>query len=66
MLHWLQTPHIGNNVTFMQLENGEFGAIMVATAGIERLQIKTPHTFTFTPDIMLPACGHESLIETRE
>lgn len=45
------------NTRLAKLETGAYDAIILAGAGIERLNIATPHVFTFTSDVMLPACG---------
>lgn len=50
-----------------KLSDGEFDAIILAEAGLERLNIEGYHRIIFPKDIMLPACGQGALgIETRK
>lgn len=47
--------------------NGDFDAIIMAAAGMKRLDLGTPYEYTLKPDIFLPAVGQGALgIECRE
>jgi hydroxymethylbilane synthase len=49
-----------------KLRNGEYDAIVLAAAGIDRLDVGARHTVPFPVDVMLPAVGQGALgIETR-
>lgn len=51
-------PLRGNvNTRLAKLENGEFDAIVLAAAGLERLELAEHITQQFTPDEMLPAAA---------
>ena len=66
-------PHLelvdlrGNvNTRLQKLQNGEFAAIILAMAGLERLQMTDHVQHTFTATEMLPAIGQGAIgIETR-
>ena len=50
-----------------KLESGEFEAIVLAVAGVNRLSLTSKISQTFEADLMLPAVGQGALgIETRE
>ncbi|KTC66488.1 porphobilinogen deaminase [Legionella adelaidensis] len=61
------TPLRGNiNTRLQKLKDNQFDAIVLAIAGLERLQIQTPYQEIFTEDLMLPAAGQGALgIECR-
>lgn len=49
-----------------KLERGDFDAIILACAGLERMQLQEKIQQTLTTDIMLPACGQGAIgIECR-
>lgn len=49
-----------------KLESGEYDAIILAVAGLERLKMQAMITKVIQPEIMLPACGQGALgIECR-
>lgn len=60
-------PLRGNIQTRLaKMEAGEFDAIVLAAAGLERMALQHLITETFDEDIMLPACGQGALgIECR-
>jgi len=60
-------PLRGNVQTRLsKLESGEYDAIILAAAGLERLGMQEKITETLSADIMLPACGQGALgIECR-
>lgn len=50
-----------------KLEEGEFDAIILATAGLQRLGLKAPFMLPLDPDRIMPAAGQGALgIECRE
>ena len=62
------SPVRGNLGTRLKkLDSGEFDGLVLATAGLKRLELSERIAFETTPDEILPACGQGILgIETRE
>jgi hydroxymethylbilane synthase len=49
-----------------KLQEGEFDAIVLAAAGLQRLGLRATHTVPFEPDVIVPAVGQGALaIEVR-
>jgi hydroxymethylbilane synthase len=64
----LQIKDIRGNVDtrLQKLDDGEFDAIILAAAGLIRLNLDTRITFTFEPEQLMPAVGQGALgLETR-
>lgn len=54
------------NTRLAKLDAGEYDAIILATAGLERMGLEQQITELLSPDIMLPTCGQGALcIESR-
>jgi len=50
-----------------KLREGDYDAIVLASAGMRRLGLRATHTVPFDPDVMTPAVGQGALaIETRD
>jgi hydroxymethylbilane synthase len=67
--HDLEVVDVRGNVEtrIKKLDTGEFDAIVLATAGVNRLGLASRITLVFETDVMLPAVGQGALgIETRE
>ena len=62
------SPVRGNLGTRLKkLDSGEFDGLVLATAGLKRLELSERIAFETTPEEILPACGQGILgIETRE
>lgn len=69
MLHpdALMKPVRGNVLTRLEkLDRGEYGALILAEAGLKRLGLETRITYRFSPEEMIPAAGQGILaIQTR-
>jgi hydroxymethylbilane synthase len=61
-------PLRGNiHTRLLKMEQGGYDAIILAAAGLERMGMHSKIRETFTPEVMLPACGQGALgVECRE